>query len=333
MNRKGLGQGKGSGYYNIIPRYDSYIHSLSAKGLKSCVSSKVKLNAKTYSYKLFSLDNEYSISCHTEDTRTGFRHIAVLLRNGVEVDRDKSVYYNRTWESYEYESVIHSLLTKHFPEVQAKVFIAKADGKPIRTDLAGNVYAKGRKKKEYSTCPKCGTRTEDVSFSTGGVDCKICGYAKVEDDPEKLMVGREGELDAKADLNESLLRLDTKINRDLLRVMTRRLNDGKITQERIFLGDRTFIVDKDLEKQGYDWLMDKWKTPKGKERKNNPFGNREQSVLEKFSHFELSEFRDSATPYAQQVNIHSYQPIWRVVSSNGNGFEYYMENGEPKIIG
>jgi len=146
MNRKGLGQGKGSGYYNIIPTYDSHIHSLSARGMKSCLQKniKVKLNAKTYSYKLFSLDNEYSISCHTEDTRTGFRHIAVLLRNGVEVDRDKSVYYNRTWESYEYESVIHSLLTKHFPEVQAKVFIAKADGKPIRTDLAGNVYAKGK---------------------------------------------------------------------------------------------------------------------------------------------------------------------------------------------
>jgi hypothetical protein len=34
MNRKGLGIGKGSGYYNIAPM-DSHIHSLSAKGVKS----------------------------------------------------------------------------------------------------------------------------------------------------------------------------------------------------------------------------------------------------------------------------------------------------------
>jgi hypothetical protein len=33
--RKGLGKGKGSGYYNLIKGYDSYIHTLSAKGVKS----------------------------------------------------------------------------------------------------------------------------------------------------------------------------------------------------------------------------------------------------------------------------------------------------------
>ena len=29
-----------------------------------------------------------------------------------------------------------------------------------------------------------------------------------------------------------------------------------------------------------EWLLNKWKTPKGAERKNNPFGYREQNVLE-----------------------------------------------------
>jgi hypothetical protein len=33
--RKGLGLGKGKGYKNIIPNYDSYIHSLSAKGIRT----------------------------------------------------------------------------------------------------------------------------------------------------------------------------------------------------------------------------------------------------------------------------------------------------------
>jgi hypothetical protein len=35
MKRKGLGKNLGKGYKNIIPNYDSYIHSLSAKGVKS----------------------------------------------------------------------------------------------------------------------------------------------------------------------------------------------------------------------------------------------------------------------------------------------------------
>jgi hypothetical protein len=34
MKRKGLGKGLGKGYKNIIPNYDSRVHSLSAKGIK-----------------------------------------------------------------------------------------------------------------------------------------------------------------------------------------------------------------------------------------------------------------------------------------------------------
>jgi predicted DNA-binding transcriptional regulator len=37
MKRKGLGKNLGKGYKNIIPNYDSYIHSLSAKGVKTKV--------------------------------------------------------------------------------------------------------------------------------------------------------------------------------------------------------------------------------------------------------------------------------------------------------
>ena len=35
MIRKGLGLGQGKGYRNIIPQYDSYVHSLSARGMKT----------------------------------------------------------------------------------------------------------------------------------------------------------------------------------------------------------------------------------------------------------------------------------------------------------
>lgn len=47
MRRIGLGKNLGKGYYNIIPNYDSYIHSLSAKGisLKACKKDKKSLYA------------------------------------------------------------------------------------------------------------------------------------------------------------------------------------------------------------------------------------------------------------------------------------------------
>jgi hypothetical protein len=49
MKRKGLGKGLGKGYRNIIPRFDSFIHSLSAQGIKSKTSPNITLmNPKEY---------------------------------------------------------------------------------------------------------------------------------------------------------------------------------------------------------------------------------------------------------------------------------------------
>lgn len=62
----------------------------------------------------FNLPDNYSIECKSEKTRYGFRHLASLLRNGTEVAKYKACYYNRTWESYTFESVIHGVLRKHF---------------------------------------------------------------------------------------------------------------------------------------------------------------------------------------------------------------------------
>ena len=64
--------------------------------------------------KEFKLSKEYSIICESEGTRYGFRHIAVLLYNGNEIDRHKACYYNRTWEQYPFESIIKELVHKHF---------------------------------------------------------------------------------------------------------------------------------------------------------------------------------------------------------------------------
>ena len=64
--------------------------------------------------KIFKLDEKYNVVCNSESTRTGFRHVATLCRNGGEVAKAKCIYYNRTWECYEFESVLIEIIEKNF---------------------------------------------------------------------------------------------------------------------------------------------------------------------------------------------------------------------------
>ena len=80
--------------------------------------------------------------------------------------------------------------------------------------------------------------------------------------------------------------------------------------------------------KGIDFLLNQWKTPRGIERKNNPFGYREQHVLENFSHFTIDSFYDCSN-YSQ---ISFYLPIYHCISKDGSSFEYYY-NGTVNIIG
>ena len=77
--------------------------------------------------KLFKLNNQYSITCESKGTRSGFKHEAVLFNNGHEIGRNKICYLNRTWESYEYESVIKKIINVNFKEKEAQRFINKVN--------------------------------------------------------------------------------------------------------------------------------------------------------------------------------------------------------------
>lgn len=63
------------------------------------------------------------------------------------------------------------------------------------------------------------------------------------------------------------------------------------------------------------WLMDKWKTPSGTERKNNAFGPLEQEVLNDFNRAVLD-----------------VDGIYRVYDNQGNYFGYDYQGGEKSII-
>lgn len=62
--------------------------------------------------KIFRLNNTYSMACEWVNTNYGFKHIAHLLQNGRGIDEAKATYHNRTWERYEYQTVMLMLLDK-----------------------------------------------------------------------------------------------------------------------------------------------------------------------------------------------------------------------------
>jgi len=62
--------------------------------------------------KTFKINKDFEIACEWKKTRTAFKHEAVLLKNGEEIDRTKICYLNRTWERFDFESVIRKLLDK-----------------------------------------------------------------------------------------------------------------------------------------------------------------------------------------------------------------------------
>jgi len=58
----------------------------------------------------FKINKDLSIKCEWKKTRSAFKHEAVLLRNGEQVDQVKICYLNRTWERYEFQSVLQKMI-------------------------------------------------------------------------------------------------------------------------------------------------------------------------------------------------------------------------------
>lgn len=64
--------------------------------------------------KLFKINKNIEVVCRSEKTRNGFRHLATLLINGREREDGKCCYLNRTWEKYEFQSVLYDVINKAF---------------------------------------------------------------------------------------------------------------------------------------------------------------------------------------------------------------------------
>lgn len=74
--------------------------------------------------RIIKLDEVYSVVCVFKGTRSGFKHTATLMKNGLQIAETKICYLNRTWERFEYESVLRKLINENFKGDEKKYLTA-----------------------------------------------------------------------------------------------------------------------------------------------------------------------------------------------------------------
>lgn len=63
--------------------------------------------------RIFKINKNLSIVCDSVSTRSGFKHTAILMNGGYQtVFEAKVCYQNRTWERYQFETVLGCLAKK-----------------------------------------------------------------------------------------------------------------------------------------------------------------------------------------------------------------------------
>ena len=71
---------------------------------------------KVLSSANFTINDRLTVHCQSENTSYGFRHLATLYENGYEIGRAKCTYHNRTWERFEFDTVMQRLESKEVNE-------------------------------------------------------------------------------------------------------------------------------------------------------------------------------------------------------------------------
>ena len=62
----------------------------------------------------FNLTKNYNVECEWKDKNEGFKHVATLFLNGIKQFKTSVSYINRTWERYEFESILKKVVDLEF---------------------------------------------------------------------------------------------------------------------------------------------------------------------------------------------------------------------------
>ena len=109
-------------------------------------------------------------------------------------------------------------------------------------------------------------------------------------------------------------------------LIKRRLNAGKLDASEMWKDDGWKLTPEQNAK-GKEWLFKLYKTPRGVERENMPYGYRETAILDSLEEIRLKEFYDAGNAY-----VSFYVPEYVAYGAEGS-FEYYVSGGEIHIIG
>lgn len=195
-------------------------------------------------------------------------------------------------------------------------------GDKTRHGLASRGIRTGYKDEGYqsgtSRCMRCGEPFNQNPMLSPSQYCVDCAEIVDMIDKGYYVRGKRVEINWDKDyLTEGEINL-----------IKNRMNRGEdIDLSKMYDLGGLFITPEQTQK-GFDWLWNLYKTPRGVERKNNPFGYREEDILENFDHFEITDFYNAGNRY-----VNWYMPVYRVIGKNGSSFEYTMKQGEIYIIG
>jgi len=104
---------------------------------------------KHYDTRIFTAKvngEEITFSCYTTDTRCGFCHTAHLMGWKYDITDTKASYYNRTWERFEYESVLKRAIEKLPKEIRQQVYDQIIDHKAAEEEKKADEQVEAFKK-------------------------------------------------------------------------------------------------------------------------------------------------------------------------------------------
>lgn len=115
-----------------------------------------------------------------------------------------------------------------------------------------------------------------------------------------------------------------------IKLLCRRANASDTREEVMnIIGDfnKSYDITADQSVKGFAWLNNKRMTSRGVERKNNPFGYREEQSLDTFEHINFDGLYDAGNRYFPY-----FVPVY-IVHGTKSSFQYVVVGGEIRIIG
>ena len=159
---------KEQGWYKMASGWDkeSARHSMAKKFGKAPPYREKKMPAVVKPKQVkswikgthFKINDKITVVAKRQNTRNGFRHIADLYINGEKVGSSTVSYLNRTWERYDFQTVLKRLIEKT-PDLTAEekkigsAFASKGhyDPEPFKSTAMvakmGDIFGKTQKEK------------------------------------------------------------------------------------------------------------------------------------------------------------------------------------------